>query len=659
MRLTLRTLLAYLDDTLPAAQAKEIGTQIGAVPEAAMLMQKLQDVIRKRRLLAPNLTGPGSGPDPNIVGEYLESSLDPSSVVELETLCYKSDMHLAEVAASHKILTLVLGEPVEVPQNIRERMYALGDTDKPKVTPGAGAASALQDTAQEPPLFEDGIPSYLKLQPTGTRTFAIMVGLLVFAGWAALAYPELSAWWTGTPTSPDAALATHQVQPENIDTPENDVPAPPANENKIPEPENSQPAINPPPENMEAPPDPMPETPDNVKPEPVVDNPQLPPKPPQPQAIPQLPIVYTGMDEVLLARTLMEPDWTFVTAPYALPDESFFAIPHPFVANLNVGEGHLKLELQGGTLVERLPLKQGETLAIGVDRGQLKLLAGPDGLPMRIRVVVGDRAYLLDLQEPETLVGIEVDLPFAEGLPGETPVPQLIGGMQVVRGAARLQVNGDPNVVDLTPEVGRTYWGSANPVPTLPPFGWLLASQPATSIAMRNAWEFRQEFSPEFKVGDSIGPVVDNRLETMSEFAVKTMALTDNVPGLVRGLLCDHEASRIAAIEALRRWIVRDPNNEAALVDELARSLHDDDIKIVVRLLWGYSEEDGRDPEISKQIVAWLGHEEVSVRELAFYHAWRLSGRRYDYRALLLPNQRAAAQLRWQEHLEQFGALVQ
>ena len=103
MRLTLRTLLAYVDDTLPPAQAREIGTRIAEVPEAAVLMQKLRDVIRRRRISAPNLTGPGSGPDPNIVGDYLESSLAPADVVELEQLCYRSDMHLAEVAACHKI----------------------------------------------------------------------------------------------------------------------------------------------------------------------------------------------------------------------------------------------------------------------------------------------------------------------------------------------------------------------------------------------------------------------------------------------------------------------------------------------------------------------------------------------------------------------------
>ncbi|MCA9082374.1 MAG: hypothetical protein KDA58_17575, partial [Planctomycetaceae bacterium] len=74
MRLTLRTLLAYVDDTLPAVQAREIGTRIAESPEAAKLMQKLREVIRRRRVSAPSLTGPGSGPDPNLVAEYLESS---------------------------------------------------------------------------------------------------------------------------------------------------------------------------------------------------------------------------------------------------------------------------------------------------------------------------------------------------------------------------------------------------------------------------------------------------------------------------------------------------------------------------------------------------------------------------------------------------------
>ena len=126
MRLTLRTLLAYLDDILEPNEAREIGKKVQAAPVAQELVTRIRDVVRRRRLKAPTLDGPESGLDPNIVSEYLDNQLTPPQVAQTERVLLNSEMHLAETASAHQILTLVLGEPVEVLPESRKRMYALG-----------------------------------------------------------------------------------------------------------------------------------------------------------------------------------------------------------------------------------------------------------------------------------------------------------------------------------------------------------------------------------------------------------------------------------------------------------------------------------------------------------------------------------------------------
>ena len=61
MRLTLRTLLAYLNDTLEPTQAREIGKKVNESDFAAGLVERIKEVVRKRRLLAPELEGPNVG----------------------------------------------------------------------------------------------------------------------------------------------------------------------------------------------------------------------------------------------------------------------------------------------------------------------------------------------------------------------------------------------------------------------------------------------------------------------------------------------------------------------------------------------------------------------------------------------------------------------
>ena len=137
MRLTLRTLLAYMDDILDPADQEELGRKIESSAFATELIHRSRDTVRRLRLSAPDvLAGSGGGVhdsdqslDANTSAEYLDSLLSPEEVAEFERSCLEAgssaDMQLAEVVSCHHILTMVLGEPAEVDSDLRQRMYAL------------------------------------------------------------------------------------------------------------------------------------------------------------------------------------------------------------------------------------------------------------------------------------------------------------------------------------------------------------------------------------------------------------------------------------------------------------------------------------------------------------------------------------------------------
>ena len=119
MRLTLRTLLAYLDDRLSSANAREIGKKLADSPFAQELADRIRTVMRQRRLSTPGRKIKLI--EPNMVAEYLDDQLTPELVSLIEKEVLSSDFSLAEIAASHEIIGL-LGDPVELDERLRERL---------------------------------------------------------------------------------------------------------------------------------------------------------------------------------------------------------------------------------------------------------------------------------------------------------------------------------------------------------------------------------------------------------------------------------------------------------------------------------------------------------------------------------------------------------
>jgi len=180
MRLTLRTLLAYLDNQLEPGDAQALAKKIEESKAAGELVHRIHEVTKKVRLGAPAVEGKGLGLDPNTVGEYIDSTMPADRVADFETVCFESDVHLAETAACHEILSLVLIKVADFDPQMRPRMYALAtdapvqpamraepvpQTAVPVAAPIAAAAAAPAEPARR---FV--VPDYLKQEEPPAAT---------------------------------------------------------------------------------------------------------------------------------------------------------------------------------------------------------------------------------------------------------------------------------------------------------------------------------------------------------------------------------------------------------------------------------------------------------------------------------------------------------
>jgi hypothetical protein len=197
IRLTLRTLLAYLDDTLEPAQALVIGQKLAESKPAQELADRIRKITRKRGLSVPSAAeGQGTSSDPNTVAAYLSDALPSEQLAEFEQICLESDVHLAEVAASHQILTLVMSEQIRIPPTAYRRMYGLvtGPASIPNRNPaatmalGAAVESAADDRDDLDTTYLLGLAAYSKSQPVGLRVLKWLAVAALFVGFILAAF---------------------------------------------------------------------------------------------------------------------------------------------------------------------------------------------------------------------------------------------------------------------------------------------------------------------------------------------------------------------------------------------------------------------------------------------------------------------------------------
>ncbi len=150
----------------------------------------------------PDSTGPDAT-DPNLVASYLDNELDQDLVPEYEKLCLTSDVHMAEVASVHQILSLI-GQKAKVPDEAKNRMYHLvrgRETIAKRARPSHAAAAA--DPEPIGPWVTPPPPSRPWYERYGPAVAAL--SLLVLLCW--------SAWMSLQPAQPPGTELAGPVSP--------------------------------------------------------------------------------------------------------------------------------------------------------------------------------------------------------------------------------------------------------------------------------------------------------------------------------------------------------------------------------------------------------------------------------------------------------------
>ncbi len=712
MRLTLRTMLAYLDDVLEPSQTKQIGQKIQESPVAGVLVSRIREVMRRRRLSAPDVSGSHIGIDSNIVAQYLDNTLPAEQVADVERVLLSSDELLAEVAACHQVLTLILGEPCEVSAHSRERLYALGpvsvsdqlraddassttaasvrDTEA-GIAAGIVAATAVPSKAVGVQLVRPGssheIPEYLRPSPFSkfagpTIVIAIIVvvcaGMLMsdpsFLKGVSQAKRELAKNSRGSGNStvrddlPPANVSEANGAPMTNDanvvnttaTTRLDPPPPPDQPDDSKSVPSATATINQPVAATAA-----------VKPKAVVPGPSdlVPPAPAKPKpvlAVSAVPVQFISNEGVLLRFSEADQHWFLTPKQSVLKSGEPLACLEPYEATLSFDQGALRATVLGDSTVRVMDATDVASTGLEVRHGRVLIQGSRKDAqqPLALAIVIGQDIWKMELLTPETVCALEVLAPSTSGFEKVREPNRYTGVLYVLAGTVKwtTALGASQDVAErtglpLSSEQAVGHKQAAVGFPTAP--DWTDPAKRKLGPLRRYAALFEKEFALDQPADPSMQALLQHANPKVSELAVRGLSLTQSYSALVQALAeCSYEEGRFAARDGLHFWLPLAAENGALLRKELETHYPPADVEVMYRLLWGYTRDDGRDKLTSHQLVGLLRSNHVEVRELADFWIERLIGRKTEFRATNNQSQRESQIRRIEKLIEDDGALI-
>jgi hypothetical protein len=636
MRLTLRTLLAWLDDTLHPTQVTEIGKQVAESPFAQELSERIHRVTRQRRLTVPPSSGP-DGTDANVVAAYLDNDLDPEAVAEYEKKCLSSDVNLAEAASVHQILSL-LGQKVKVPAEARARMYQLvkGREAISSKRPQPRAAQPLEPVTRPiAPWVVHEAPRNFWLERVGPLGVCLL--LLLLAGWSAMR--SLSGRSTKATNAAELIAQKNLMAAAKAEAEKHQAASEADNPLALalgPAPANETVAHHAPGSEAEAPvpggvPNPAsPEagaaragSPDASRPAASKDSAKS-SRPKEPAAPLTVPAGAAGVaeapDGILLRYDPDRREWIRLlrTTPLAQLDRLLSLAPF----RATIGLEKVRISLLGETQIRVLSRATDKTPSLELVQGRL-LVRLPDSAALKVGP--SERAVTLEASQ-DSVLGLERVDRRDYGQP-VTKVPPLV--IYCASGDVTFSVERKNDtltgssvvVVDPSGQFRRTKQE------TLP--SWVTEAEPsAVELQLRD--QFVRMFHPGRPVlAEIVAASEDERadIKKLSIGAIKALGeLTLLMPLLSRP---DDALSRRSAQAAVRAYMGQGPEAAGRMREQLVQEFGDDLAALADKMLIGFTAEEASNPTVFQRLVELMAPEQpsIGVRELALDTLKRLTGR--------------------------------
>lgn len=709
MRLTLRTLLAYLDDTIDASEIKDIGQKVSESEAAQELIARIKDVTRRRRYTTPEIKGPDDIFEANTVAEYLDNELDAETIAEIEKICLESDVHLAEIAACHQILTLLIsGEPMLIPPASKQRMYdvihgrkkARAARARPAATSETVSASkSSSDYDEEDDTLLLGLPLFRQAPwlrwalPLAAAVLLIVLGGVV---WKVVSdsTEQVASNGAGTgPTVPPSTVNKDGINKDPIastDNPKTDDTPPVSKDNTPPTDKVTPPTDDKPPFKDLYPTDKTIPPKDTTIP--AKDTTVVKDKEPskdgevKPGVSKDIEGTFMSMGEILVQRNKETNDWERV-APEAKVSSGVSVVSLPgFHSEIKFNTG-VNLLLWGNVpeglawpLLESAVVLHDKSefdLDLTINRGRIYLSNEKNigAVTARVRfhdsTTGKDQFWIVTLDSPGTEVGIEiVHFPLnQEQYRKETPYTGIT--LYFANGTGEVQ-SGYRTFGNLQRH-STIVWNNKDKGlsgPNLQPEAAAVWNKNAGDPRQLNALSTaRQELSNllakgNLKVEVGLLESLEDENALVRKLGIRALGAIDAVSKLIDALTeADkidklHVETRRGALFTLRNWLARGKDQWRTLYDPqessgilLDKRYTTGQAGIIVDLLFPFSQLQMKSPETYSVLIEYLRNNRLAIRELAIWHLLYLvpEGGKIGYNPAGGEDQRAAAYLKWKQ----------